>query len=154
MSNQNTDSGWRQVNLWCDDWQAAEQMAVTQLQPLLTEAEDSKSSICWWFVRKGPSWRLRLRPADGGETATAFVDRVTTALMDQGAIRRWAEVVYEPEVHAFGGVAAMAVAHDLFSADSRHLLTDLPRAGPHRSPPRAGTAPGRPTPACRRAGLV
>lgn len=124
VSNQNTDSGWRQVNLWCDNWEAAEQMAVTHLQPLLTEAEDSSSSICWWFVRKGSSWRLRLRPADGrGDTATAVVDRVTTALMVHGAIRRWAEVVYEPEVHAFGGVEAMAVAHDLFSADSRHLLT-------------------------------
>lgn len=129
MSNQNTDSGWRQVNLWCDDWEAAEQMAVTRLRSLLTEPEDSRSSVCWWFVRKGPSWRLRLRPVDDrDETATAVVDRVTTALMDQGAIRRWAEVIYEPEVHAFGGVEAMTVAHDLFSADSRHLLTHLAQA--------------------------
>lgn len=129
MSDQNTASGWRQVNLWCDDWEAAEHMAVTHLRPLLAEAEDNKANICWWFVRKDPSWRLRLRTSDGhGETAAALVDRVATALMDQGAIRRWTGVVYEPEVHAFGGVEAMAVAHDLFSADSRHLLTHLAQA--------------------------
>lgn len=154
MSNQNIDSGWRQVDLWCDDWEAAEQMAVTHLGPLLTETQNSASGVCWWFVRKGPSWRLRLRPVDGcGDTATAVVEWVTTTLMNQGAIRRWAKVVYEPEIHTFGGVEAMAVAHDLFSADSRHLLTHLAQARTdHRR--ELGLLLGTRLFACRRTGLV
>ncbi len=126
MSDQNTRTGWRQVDLWCDDWRAAEQMALTYLWPLLAETEDNRSISCWWFVRKGESWRLRFLPFDGrDETATTFADRMTRALKEQGAIRRYAEVVYEPEIHAFGGADAMAVAHALFHADSRHLLHHL-----------------------------
>lgn len=126
MSDQNTSTGWRQVNLWCDDWQAAEHMAVTHLGPLLTQAEDTGSITCWWFVRKGESWRLRFLPADGrDETATAFAEHLTTTLMDQGAIRRYVEVIYEPEIHAFGGADAMALAYNLFHADSRHILRHL-----------------------------
>jgi len=126
MSDQNTGTGWRQVNLWCDDWQAAEQMAVTHLGPLLTEAEDTGSIPSWWFVRKGESWRLRFQFVDGhDETAITFLKHLTTVLMDRGVIRRYAEVSYEPEVHAFGGAEATAVAHDLFHAHSRHVLRHL-----------------------------
>ncbi|MGH3792897.1 MAG: thiopeptide-type bacteriocin biosynthesis protein [Pseudonocardiaceae bacterium] len=35
------------------------------------------------------------------------------------------EVVYEPEIHTFGGADAMGLAHALFHADSRHLLAHL-----------------------------
>ncbi|MGH3808096.1 MAG: methyltransferase, FxLD system [Pseudonocardiaceae bacterium] len=126
MSDPNTGTGWRQVDLWCEDWRAAEQMALKYLWPLLAEAEDNRSITCWWFIRKGGSWRLRFLPFDGrDETATTFADRMVTALREQGAVRRSAEVVYEPEIHAFGGSDAMGVAHALFHADSRHLLAHL-----------------------------
>lgn len=99
MNHPNTGTRWRQVDLWCEDWRAAEQKARTSLWPLLAEAEDTRSITGWWFVRKGGSWRLRFLPRDGrDETATAFVDRITMALREQGAIRRYAEVVYEPEI--------------------------------------------------------
>lgn len=131
MGDQNTRTRWRQVNLWCDDWQAAEHMAVTHLGPLLTQAEDTDSLACWWFIRKGSSWRLRFLPTDGPEeTATAFLDHLTTTLMDQGAIRRHAEVIYEPEIHAFGGAEAMVLAHNFFHADSRHILHHLALSQP------------------------
>lgn len=45
MNSQNIGSRWRQVNLWCDDWQAAEQVAVTHLGPLLIEAEHAETII-------------------------------------------------------------------------------------------------------------
>lgn len=123
MSDQHVGTGWHQVDLWCEDWRAAEQMALTYLWPLLAETEDI---TCWWFVRKGGSWRLRFLPVGGrDETATTFADRMTTTLKEQGAIRRSTEVVYEPEIHAFGGADAMAVAHALFHADSRQLLHHL-----------------------------
>lgn len=129
MSSQNIGSRWRQVNLWCDDWQAAEQMAVTHLGPLLIEAEHAETITSWWFVRKGESWRLRVLPAAGqDQKTTAFLEQMVGELTGQGAIRRWAETIYEPEIHAFGGAEAMGVAHALFHADSHHLLRHLAEA--------------------------
>lgn len=135
MPNENAPDHWRQVDLWCHDWLAAEQMAVTQLRPLLTEAERAGSIINWWFVRKGKSWRLRFQPADHQDgTATAFIDRMAATLLARGAIHRHAEVIYEPETHAFGGATAMDVAHALFHADSYHVLHHLATANhEHRS---------------------
>ncbi len=129
MNSPDTGTRWQQVNLWCDDWQAAEHMAVRHLGPLLAEAEQAESTTSWWFVRKGASWRLRLLPAAGqDDKATAFLEQTMRALREQGAIRRWAAAIYEPEIHAFGGAAAMDVAHALFHADSRHLLRHLAQA--------------------------
>lgn len=44
--------------------------------------------------------------------------RFASELTVHGVIKQWADIGYEPEIHAFGGPAAMAVAHNLFSADS------------------------------------
>ena len=116
-------SGWWQLNLTCDHWQAAEQMAVTQLGPLLTDAEDAGIITAWWFVRKGDTWRVRLRPA-----SPVFIDQMTTALTAQETVRTCTETIYEPETHAFGGPAGMDIAHNLFHADCRHLLEHLAHA--------------------------
>lgn len=118
-------SSWRQLNLSCTDWQAAERMASTHLRPLLADAEHAGTVDAWWFVRKGDVWRLRLRPALG-TTASQLAE----TLLGAGAVQSWTEVRYEPETHAFGGAVGMNLAHDLFSADSRHLLDHLAGAGP------------------------
>jgi protein-L-isoaspartate(D-aspartate) O-methyltransferase len=123
MTEPTTTTGWRQLNLTCGHWQAAEQMAVTHLRPLLTDAEDNGIITAWWFIRKGDTWRVRLRPA-----TPAFIDQTTTALIGQETIRTWSETIYEPETHAFGGTVGMDIAHDLFHADSRHLLDHLAHA--------------------------
>jgi protein-L-isoaspartate(D-aspartate) O-methyltransferase len=121
-----TRTRWRQVNLWCDDWQAAEQIAAADLGPRLADAEDAGVVASWWFVRKGESWRLRCLPAPGhDEQATAVVEQAMRDLMAHGPVRRWAAAIYEPETFAFGGAGAMDLAHDLFHADSRHLLVHL-----------------------------
>ncbi|MFD9220016.1 thiopeptide-type bacteriocin biosynthesis protein [Streptomyces sp. NPDC060064] len=55
------------------------------------------------------------------------------ALIADGFIKGWTEIIYEPEVHAFGGAEAMASAHRLFHRDSRSLLDYLQGdAGRHR----------------------
>lgn len=124
-----TGTEWQQVNLCCDTWQAAEQAAVTHLGPWLAESENSEAVDCWWFLRKGPEWRIRLLPSRGQEeTVVALVDQLVAALTDVEALRRWSKVIYEPEIHAFGGQAAMDVAHRLFHADSRHILAHLAHA--------------------------
>ncbi|MFD4943554.1 methyltransferase, FxLD system [Streptomyces sp. NPDC058409] len=122
------DIRWRQANLWCDTWQAAEQMAIKHLGPLLTEAEESGDIAAWWFIRKRESWRLRVLPCDGRD-ATAVLGRLTSTLTERAAIRSAEGVIYESETRRFGGPEAMRAAHGLFHADSRHILAHLAHEG-------------------------
>lgn len=51
-----------------------------------------------------------------------FIRQRLDTLRDAGRIASWVETIYEPEIYAFGGAAAMDLAHRLFHADSRHIL--------------------------------
>jgi thiopeptide-type bacteriocin biosynthesis protein len=135
--NQGTDpqhSGrsWQQVAVQFHDYSAAERTAVAHLGPAMTTAEAGGLVTCWWFIRKAPRWRLRYLATDPSteREARTFVRQSLDTLGAAGRIARWVETIYEPEVHAFGGPAAMNVAHCLFHQDSRHILDYLggPRA--------------------------
>ncbi|WP_037070358.1 thiopeptide-type bacteriocin biosynthesis protein [Pseudonocardia acaciae] len=126
----NPDPVWGQVSLWCANWRAAEQMATTHLRPQLARAEDSGELARWWFVRKATCWRVRYLPRPGrDDQARAHVGRIMRGLAAEGAVTRWAPTLYEPETRAFGGPAGMDLAHELFHADSHHLLNHLHRQG-------------------------
>ncbi|MFJ2112086.1 methyltransferase, FxLD system [Streptomyces sp. NPDC087850] len=128
------DTPWWQVNLWCDTWQAAEQMAARHLGPLLAEAEETEEITAWWFIRKRASWRLRVLPAEDRDAAV-FLAQLTSTLTDRAVIRHASGVLYEPETRRFGGPEAIRVAHNLFHADSRHILAHLactPEGDDHR----------------------
>lgn len=83
------------------------------------------------FLRKGGKLRLRVA---GGEAAAPRLAEILDTLTSAGAITGWTPGIYEPEVAAFGGPAAMTDAHRLFCADSRAALA---LAGQPR-PPGAG----------------
>lgn len=118
---------WQQVSLWCADWQATEKVAITHLGPQLTAAE---IITLWWFVRKGASWRVRCLPVPGRDEQMSLVLKQTMRdLVTGGSIPCWTmTTTYEPETHAFGGPDGMDLAHQLFHADSRHLLSHLRQA--------------------------
>ncbi|NEA72737.1 methyltransferase, FxLD system [Streptomyces sp. SID13588] len=118
------DSRWWQVNLSCETWQAAEQMAARHLGPLLIDAEHNGDITAWWFIRKGESWRLRVLPA-GDRDAEPFLAQLTQTLTGRAVIHHAEGVIYEPETRRFGGPEAMHVAHSLFHADSPHILHHL-----------------------------
>ncbi|MEN8649453.1 methyltransferase, FxLD system [Streptomyces sp. 21So2-11] len=122
------DIRWWQVNLWCGSWQAAEEMAVHHLGPLLSEAEEAGDIAAWWFIRKRECWRLRVLPAKD-RAATVFLGRLTNTLTERAAIRHAEGVIYEAETRRFGGPEAMQAAHDLFHVDSRHILAHLADEG-------------------------
>src|SRR5712691_4753209 len=119
---------WRQVNVTFPDWDRAEQVAAARIAPNLSTA-----NAAWFFIRKHPCWRIRYQPAEPG--TQAHVERYLDKLAAVGHVTGWTRVVYEPEVHAFGGTQAMGIAHRLFHADSRCLLSylrDQPSGGHRR----------------------
>ncbi|MEV7624131.1 thiopeptide-type bacteriocin biosynthesis protein [Actinoplanes sp. NPDC089786] len=113
---------WRQVTITFPDPHAAEQTAGTHLAPILAEAEARQLITTWFYVRKG-DWRLRHLPAaatkDADRYLTGELERLTRDSRICGAVPG----IYEPETCAFGGPAAMDIAHQLWHHDSRHLLT-------------------------------
>jgi protein-L-isoaspartate(D-aspartate) O-methyltransferase len=116
----NPRSPWQQLTYTCDDWRAAEHTAVAVLGPLLATAQDKGDIASWWFIRKGPEWRVRLE-----SPAASLTCRLAEALAGDGDARAVTEGTYEPETTRFGGPDAMDAAHRLFAADSRHLLDHL-----------------------------
>ncbi|KOX06671.1 bacteriocin biosynthesis protein [Micromonospora sp. NRRL B-16802] len=110
-------NSWKQVNLAYPgpDSRQRETQAVEHLSRVLPAAEAEGLITSWWFIRKGP-WRIRYLPA------TSTHNSVHLLLTDTV---NWTTDIYEPETHAFGGVASMSAAHALFHHDSRHLLNYL-----------------------------
>ncbi|MFE2109252.1 thiopeptide-type bacteriocin biosynthesis protein [Kitasatospora sp. NPDC059463] len=98
-----------------------------RLGPALTALTHTGGITGWHFLRKGDRWRLRYQPAtaDSAGAASAAVDAVLEDFRATGAITHWTPVIYEPETIAFGGEAAMEVAHRLFHRDSLHTLDYL-----------------------------
>lgn len=125
---------WRQINVRFDRWDTVEHAALTHLGPALTEAEQAGLLDAWFFMRKAepptshgavwrqPCWRVRLLSLDKSTSDDALALLHTHVSPTE-------PVVYEPEVHAFGGDAGMALAHTLFHQDSRHVLTYLGLVG-------------------------
>jgi protein-L-isoaspartate(D-aspartate) O-methyltransferase len=110
---------WRQYQIEFPDRVGAEQIAAHDLLPVLSAAQDARLLHGWWFVRKKP-WKLRYLADDPAPTkVTDLLDKLAA----DGCITGWAPGIYEPEIRAFGGDAAMQAAHTLFHHDSHHLLT-------------------------------
>jgi hypothetical protein len=115
-----SDSDWWQLYIEFADWRYAEKVAAEYLAPLLNTA----CMTGWWFIRKHPCWRVRLRKDSPhrGIALTSALDELAAG----GHIQTWWHGIYEPETTAFGGPAAMTIAHELFCADSHaisHVLS-------------------------------
>lgn len=119
-------TSWHQVNIEFPDWERAEQIAATLLFPQLEEIEHA---VGFWFIRKRPCWRLRYHADQEGSD---LVGQTLDVLADAEHIARWTPVVYEPEIHAFGGPDAMRIAHRLFHHDSQEILACLKTRPGHR----------------------
>lgn len=116
----NDKSCWAQVNIAFPGKNARERerQAVTHLARVFPAVEASGLVASWFFIRKD-RWRVRYVPAE----TTSRDDDSLRPLLTRGV--DWTGDIYEPEVHAFGGHDSMDTAHELFHADSHHLLTFL-----------------------------
>jgi hypothetical protein len=92
-----TGSGWWQVYVEFTDWNLAEQVCAGHIAPLLNDAEEDGVVSGWWFMRKHPCWRLRLRPGPAGRTMKARLGAVFDDLAADGRIARWWTGVYEAD---------------------------------------------------------
>jgi thiopeptide-type bacteriocin biosynthesis protein len=110
------DRTWFQARLAWPDWANAEPAFATLVAPRLDQLGDGNAD--WWFLRKYPHWRLRVRAPDHRPVQSLLDDLVTA-----GTITSWQPGIYEPETAAFGGGHAMTIIHNLFCADSRGVLT-------------------------------
>lgn len=117
------ETAWFQARVALPDWTNAEATFAARIGPRLDQLDDGRAA--WWFMRKHPHWRLRVRTTD--HTA---VEILLDDLVAGGAIDTWRPSVYEPEIAAFGGLTAMHVIHELFCADSRGVLTYASQAAP------------------------
>ncbi|MFF5106093.1 thiopeptide-type bacteriocin biosynthesis protein [Streptomyces sp. NPDC000134] len=117
-----TPPPWRQVNVVFPDWERAEATAITELAPLLRSAEAVGAITTWFIIRKHPCWRIRYIPVTDAQSP---VDQRLDELVSAGHTKGWTEIIYEPEVHAFGGAPSMNSAHRFFHRDSRDLLEFL-----------------------------
>lgn len=127
-----SDRAWYHVNVRFPDWNTVEQTAAGPLLEHLDRLREREVIDAWWFIRKHPGWRLRLRPRSGvvTEKMRAAVNTVLNELAISAVIERWWPAIYEPETAAFGGPLGMEIAHDLFCADSRRILTYLRQPPP------------------------
>ncbi|WP_216216926.1 thiopeptide-type bacteriocin biosynthesis protein [Amycolatopsis aidingensis] len=116
------DAGWWQAHLEFADWRHAEHLASTVLEPHLRDWHANGLLEAWWFIRKAPCWRLRLRPANSTNALPPTAGALFDQLVDSGHLRHWQPTHYEPETLAFGGPTGISIAHRLFSADSANLL--------------------------------
>ncbi|MGW8439122.1 thiopeptide-type bacteriocin biosynthesis protein [Nocardiopsis sp. NPDC055879] len=119
------EHGWHQAHIEFTDWQTAETTVTERLTPRLHHAEQSGLVDSWWFIRKAPCWRLRLRLSDTTTPGDELLKRILDDFSTPEATIRWRRTVYEPETLAFGGPEAMHTAHDLFHTDSRAILDYL-----------------------------
>ncbi|MDT0347043.1 thiopeptide-type bacteriocin biosynthesis protein [Streptomyces litchfieldiae] len=122
LEQQTATPDWWQLYVQFTDWQDAEKTAAHHLAPLMHRAETNGDITAWWFIRKHPCWRLRLRihPRSGAKTG---IGTAMEQLVADNRIARWWTGIYEPETAAFGGTATMTVAHDLFHTDSHAILS-------------------------------
>jgi thiopeptide-type bacteriocin biosynthesis protein len=110
------EHGWFQARITPAEWGRMEATFAERVAPRLDQLDNGHAA--WWFLRKHPDWRLRVR-TDHHHAVAAVLDDLVTA----GTIGGWRPGIYEPETAAFGGDLAMTVVHDLFCADSRGVLT-------------------------------
>jgi thiopeptide-type bacteriocin biosynthesis protein len=117
------EHAWFQARVTPTEWANAEATFAAHVAPRLDQLDGGRAG--WWFLRKHPDWRLRVRAGDHHQVAAVLDDLVTA-----GMISRWRRSIYEPEAAAFGSDTAMAIVHDLFCADSRGVLTYTRQSDP------------------------
>jgi thiopeptide-type bacteriocin biosynthesis protein len=111
----------------------ADSVLTRTVEPLVAKARADGWVDRWFFLRYAdpqPHLRVRLRRTE--PTYGELLDHVCEhlqPLLDDGTVHRWELDTYQPELHRYGGAAALDLAEQIFEADSNavvSLLAELP----------------------------
>jgi thiopeptide-type bacteriocin biosynthesis protein len=107
----------------------ADQVLRDVIRPVTTAALESGAADAWFFVRYGdPDWHLRLRlhgrPHRLHTEVLPALEAAAAPLLDTGQVWRLQLDTYEREVERYGGDEGVALAEQLFWADSE-AVADL-----------------------------
>jgi thiopeptide-type bacteriocin biosynthesis protein len=121
------DDRWHYWRLDVESQQVIDALLVTAIMPMVREALSSGGATQWWFLRKGDhGHHLRLRVFGPelrlGPLVVEPAERTFRRLVEEGQLRGYTTVVYEPEVLLFGGPEGMDLAHQLFACDTLHVF--------------------------------
>lgn len=122
LAQQTYAADWLQLYIEFDDWASADVTAAGNLRPILNRVQAQGHITAWWFIRKYPCWRFRLRIHKPTTDVVNTVAEPLNELVASGRLARWWTGIYEAETAAFGGPQGMATAHELFEADSHAIL--------------------------------
>ncbi|MFE2046717.1 thiopeptide-type bacteriocin biosynthesis protein [Streptomyces sp. NPDC059477] len=120
LARQAATTDWWQTYLHFSDWSNADTAFTTHVLPILRKAEAAGAIDGWWYTRKHPCWRLRVRIHPAGNPKSAIGEGFDR-LVSKGHLQGWWPGIYEPETPAFGGETSMTAAHALFVTDSREI---------------------------------
>jgi protein-L-isoaspartate(D-aspartate) O-methyltransferase len=125
---------WQQATVVCAGRHWLTPAAAACLATGLDQASATGTITGYHFLRKDGGIRLRVAPDN--DRARHMLAQILDSLAARRQIGSWVRGIYEPEVYAFGGPAAMDTAHRLFCTDSRAALAAAGRLDHHGPGPR------------------
>jgi thiopeptide-type bacteriocin biosynthesis protein len=105
------------MNPWCQIDIALDRSSTPVGSGLFRALNRALPDAPWFFMRKAPDVRLRVRAESLPEDLVVVLDGLVGE-----HIERWSTSIYEPQAMFFGGVQGMELAHAHFCADSRLWL--------------------------------
>jgi thiopeptide-type bacteriocin biosynthesis protein len=119
-------SEWLYIKLYTGT-ATADQLLCELISPVVVAAMRSGVAVAWFFIRyEDPDWHLRVRLRGSPE---GLLQRVLPSLnvavvphLANGGLWRVQLDTYEREVERYGGIEAVAIAEQLFHADSEAAL--------------------------------
>jgi thiopeptide-type bacteriocin biosynthesis protein len=124
-------SDWLFAKLYCG-MTSAEAILCNTVAPLVRRLREERLVERWFFVRySDPGLHLRLRfQGDPATLWTRVAPRLLEALSASSSlVHRTTLDTYELEIERYGGEKAMAIAHEVFAADSDAALDVIRSCG-------------------------
>ncbi|WP_045876470.1 thiopeptide-type bacteriocin biosynthesis protein [Pseudofrankia sp. DC12] len=108
---------WYTTRLAFADQRRAEKTMATVVGPLLDTLCVGPMPVDWWFTRRESDWRVYLRHPDPAVLGVFLHD------LGRGRpVAATQPLVHDPDMRPYGGPAGLAIAYQLFVAESHGIL--------------------------------
>lgn len=107
-------------------YSTADRLLVDAIAPLAQRLREERKVRSWFFIRyRDPEFHLRVR-LKGDPEVLALFSEMATPLLRRGWMSRLQLDTYVRELERYGGAEGMALAEELFCADSEAVTALLP----------------------------